>query len=327
MANFQDAIDRAAQAAPHSAVKEVPTVVLGRCLLVDGDYLNYYAAGNDECCPGRARQNAIEKIEALRVLTGSERVVVHLTSSDSNKGFRYSCATVKPYQGQRNTSRKPKNWRSLREWFTEYSGNQFKTVTWTDREADDGMAYHSQVLGPDLAAIATADKDMRMFSGVHIDWKTYDVTFVPSGCFSLVGSNGYLYGHKWFWQQLLQGDTADNIPGLPKYRKPNGKYGLLGEKTAAKFLSGATDNKEAFEVVSGLYRGYYGPGFEWSDRMAEQCTLLWMRTDRWASINDWTQVVPEDSSQGCQLIEASLRMKDRLDEELAYVEELSNKTE
>lgn len=327
MANFQDAINRAAEAAPHSAVREIPTLVEGRTLLVDGDYLNYYAAGNDDCSPGRARQNAIEKIDAFKALTGSDKVVTHLTSTDSNKGFRFSCATVKPYQGQRNTGRKPKNWRSLRDWFETYSGIQFKTKTWTDREADDGMAYHSQVLGPNLAVIATADKDMRMFSGIHIDWKTYDITHVPANCFALIGSNGKLYGHKWFWQQLLQGDTADNIPGLPKYRKPNGKDAALGEKTAEKFLAGVRDNEEALNVVAGLYRGYYGPGFDWADRLAEQCTLLWMRTDRGASINDWTQIVSQDANGGVELLNAAERLQARLDEELAYVAKLSNQAE
>ena len=254
---------------------------------------NYYAAGNDETDPGRARQNALEKIEAFKVLSGSERVVVHLTAPESNKGFRYVAATVKPYQGHRAGGRKPKNWRGLRDWLSTYTGDAFKVKVWTDREADDGMAYHATVLGPELAVVATADKDMRMFAGWHIDWHTYDRTFVPAGEFAKVGTNGKLYGHRWFWQQMLQGDTADNIPGLPKYVKPNGKAGALGEKTAEKLLAETGCNSSAFRVVRELYQNWYEA--EWAGAFAEQAVLLWMRTDKQAKCGDFMQVVPPES--------------------------------
>ena len=317
MTDYSDAINRAASAAPQDAPTPAPTMVQGRTLLVDADYLNYYAAGNDECSPGRARQNAIEKIDAFKAISGSERVVCHLTAPESNKGWRYAVATVKPYQGQREGGRKPKNWRCLRDWFETYNGSQFHTQTWTDREADDGMAYHSQVLGPNLAVIATADKDMRMFSGIHIDWKTYDITHVPPGCFELVVPTGKMYGHKWFWQQLLQGDTADNIPGLEKVRKPNGKFGPCGEKTAEKILLNTRDNADALNRVSAQYRGYYGR--QWADRLSEQAILLWMRTDKQSDIADWLQMAPDND----ELIQATLRHVEKVEQELVNVQRLS----
>ena len=304
MADWESAVAAAAAAAPQNKAEERPTVVSGRTLLIDGDYLAYYAAGNDETDPGRARQNALEKIEAFRVLSGSERVVMHLTASESNKGWRFVAATVKPYQGGRDGGRKPKNWRSLRDWLETYDGSAFKTKTWTDREADDGMAYHAAVLGSDLAVVATADKDMRMFAGIHIDWKTYDITVVERGEYRKIGANGKTYGPAWFWQQMLQGDTADDIPGLPKYVKPNGKLGPLGEKTAEKLLAITEDNVCAYWIVSDLYEGFYGS--EWEDRFFEQAVLLWMRTDKKAMCGNFLQVVPSENqgdfgASGCAL--------------------------
>lgn len=321
MTNFTDAINRAAEAAPQNAPTPVPDQVKGRTLLVDGDYLGYYAAGNDECSPGRARQNAIEKIDAFKALSGAEKVVVHLTAPESNKGWRYLLATVWAYQAQRSGSRKPKNWQSLREWFDTYDGTQFKTKVWTDREADDGMAYHAQVLGPELAVVATADKDMRMFSGIHIDWKTYDLAFVGANCFEYIGANGKLYGHKWFWQQMLQGDTADNIPGLPEYRKPNGKMGPIGEKTAEKFLAGCKNNEDCLRVVYALYKTKYQ--HDAAQRLAEQATLLWMRTGRAAEVDDWLQIM--DTTYRPELVDAAEIQRQRIGQELAYVAELSAK--
>ena len=272
-------------------MRPVPTVVGGRTLLVDGDYLAYYAAGNDDTDPGRARQNAREKIQAFCTFSGADRVVIHLTASTSNKGHRFAIAKTKPYQAQRS-GKKPRNWQHLRAWLETYQGDEFKTKLWYDREADDGMAYHAAVLGDTAAVIATADKDMRMFSGLHIDWQDYHVVHVNPGTFELVDEeSGKVFGHKWFWLQMLQGDTADNIPGLPFYVR-EGKPRRIGKATASKLLSNCANNRQAFDTVSGLYASFYKE--EWPERFAEQAALLWMRTDQRAELDDFLVVVPED---------------------------------
>lgn len=275
---------------PAHALSLVPVVVPGRVLLVDGDYLAYYCAGNDECEPGRARQNAIGRIESMKAAAGCERVVVHLTSPGSDKGGRYIIATVKPYQGKRGGGH-PKNWAYLREWMEGYKGDLFTTKTWGTREADDGLAYHAAVLGVDKAVIATADKDLRMVPAWHLSWREYTMTRLDQE-FAIVGDDGKLYGHKWFWMQVLQGDGADDIPGLPKYVTLDDKAKAMGEKTAEKFLAEATNDKEAITVVAALYRTFYKE--EWPDRLVEQMALLWMRRDRDAQIEDLLWVVHED---------------------------------
>lgn len=289
---LRSAVAKAAADTDHDRVISAPPMVKGRVLIVDGDYLAYYAAGNDDCEAGRARLNAIEKMDAFRALSGSERVVIHLTAPGSSKGDRFIAATVQPYQGQRG-GRKPKNWQVLREWMETYKGPSFKTKIWHDREADDGMAYHAAVLGPELAVIATADKDMQMFPGVHMDWQTYAITHVQPGCFRTHNEiTGKLFGHAWFWQQMLQGDQADHIPGLPYYIDAKGKPKRIGEKTAYAFLKDCTSDAEALEVVVELYQGYYEES--WADRLTEQAALLWMREDKHASLDDWVRIVPTD---------------------------------
>lgn len=289
---LEEAAQQAAadQPMPAHALSLVPVVVPGRVLLVDGDYLAYYCAGNDECEQGRARQNAIGRIESMKAAAGCERVVVHLTSPGSDKGGRYIIATVKPYQGKRGNGH-PKNWAYLREWMEGYKGELFTTKTWGTREADDGLAYHAAVLGVDKAVIATADKDLRMVPAWHLSWREYTMTRLDQE-FAVVGDDGKLYGHKWFWMQVLQGDGADDIPGLPKYVDAAGKVKLMGEKTAEKFLAQATNNKEAITVVAALYRTFYKEG--WPERLVEQMALLWMRRDRDADILDVMDVVAAD---------------------------------
>lgn len=283
MSWLDDAVASAAESQPMTTQHALHPVVLGRVLIVDGDYLAYYCAGNDETSPGEARRRAIDRLELMRDACGAEKVTVHLTSEGSTKGDRFIIATVKPYQANRNGGRRPKNWAYLRDWMEGYKGALFTTKTWGTREADDGMAYHAITLGTDLAVIATGDKDLRMVPAWHLGWRDWSLTRLGTE-FAVVGTNGLLYGTKWFWQQVLQGDTADGIPGLPKYVSA-GKAKLMGEKTAEKFLADATNDDEACRIVAALYASFYPD--EWADRLAEQMGLLWMRRDREAAVDDF----------------------------------------
>ena len=284
MSWLEDALAAAGEDAPQERIRLVPEKVPGRVLIVDGDMIAYSNAGNDETPPGLARQSALSRIETMRDMSGSEKVVVHLTSSASTKGDRHVIATVKPYQDHRKGSKRPKNWAYLRDWMETYTGDLFTVKTWGTREADDGIAYHATVLGVDKAVIATADKDMRMIPAWHLDWKTYGMTRLDQE-FEVIGENGKVYGHKWFFLQLLQGDSADNIPGLPKYVDKLGREKLIGEKTAEKFLAEATNDEQALILVSSLYHSYYGE-VDWADYLVEQMSLLWMRRDKEGSIDD-----------------------------------------
>lgn len=308
---LEDAQSRAASDAPQEAVPLYPAKVEGRTLLVDGDMIAYSNAGNDETPPGRARQSAIARIENLRDMSGCEKVVVHLTDNSSTKGDRYIIASVKPYQAHRSGGKRPRNWEYLRDWMQSYTGDLFTVKTWGTREADDGIAYHATVLGVDKAVIATADKDMRMIPAWHIDWSTYQLTRLDTE-FRKVGDNGKLYGHAWFWQQVLQGDAADGIPGLPKWVDRHNKEKLIGEKTAEKFLAEVSCDADAAIMVAALYKSYYPD--DWPDRLAEQMALLWMRRDREAAVDDfvgWFFYEPEDQFHRI-MFEAGQRLVERV---------------
>lgn len=280
-----DAIEAAAADAPPPPAA-IP-VLTGRSVHIDGDFLAYFAAGGDEMPVGIARRVCAERIEAFREMAGASKAIVHLTARASTKGERAFAATVKPYQGHRNKAKRPKNWEAMRDYL-EFAEVAWTRRMWADREADDGMALASyeSPMPDEFICIATKDKDMRMLAGRHINWDNYTEVIVPRGTYELIGDlDGLVYGHKWFWLQLLHGDTADNIPGLPRL---DGK--LCGPATAEKYLAGTTCNAEAFERVSKAYHGHYGDG--WSDRLAEQACLLWLRTDSAADPTDFLKVVP-----------------------------------
>lgn len=276
--------------------------VPGLTVHIDGDYLAYYASGNDECEPGTARMNAMSLIEKFMALTGACNAVVHNTARGCHKGERYLAATVKPYQGQRDSNRRPKNYPYMRELLLNYTGDVFRVKTWTTREADDGFGACSYfAIGnpaqAGYAALATADKDMRMLPGLHVDWTKLCLTTVKPGEYEVIGPNEKIYGLKWFWLQMLMGDAADNCPGLEKIKTGPGKFAKCGEKTALKLLNGIHNNPGAYYRVIELYREGYSdmPEGYAEDRFCEQASLMWMRTGPKANLIDFA----EHQGDGC----------------------------
>jgi len=266
--DFAALAKRAALTEPMS-VGAVP-ILHDRTLYLDGDGLAYYCAGNDDTELAEARQRLLTKVQGMQRASQAGRVVILLTGSGGHKGHRYAIARVKPYQAQRANSRRPKNWQGLRALLE--AGTFGEVIIDYDREADDrfGQFGHAD---PEHTVIGTQDKDMRMVPGYHLDWADNRMFYLAPGAYDAV-FNDKQFGLKWFWLQMLQGDTADHIPGLPKY-VAGGKPKLIGEKTAEEKLSSSTSSREAAEVAYLLYESYYGE--RWLVEMMEQAVLLWMR--------------------------------------------------
>lgn len=290
-----------------AAVKDIPMpgtayreTVVGRILLVDGDYAAYYHSGKDDTHWTKGRDEFLSRIAAARDATGSDLVEIHLSSPLCTKGDRYAIAFSKAYQSNRGGSSKPANWEAMREYLTNLSSPKVKTVVWEDREADDGVAYVSTEAAKNgrYHAIHTRDKDFRMFPGIHLDWTTFSTVEVPFGTFLKVGNNGKQFGHYWFWRQMLWGDGADAIPGCKG----------IGEKRSNEVLEGTVNNADAERVVKQLYKEKFGV-HKWADVYVEQAALLWMRNDVDASLGGFLQIM--DPTDG-DVSEAFFRMRERV---------------
>jgi hypothetical protein len=267
---------KAVAASPMSA-GAVP-VLQGRTLYLDGDGLAYYCAGNDDTLLGEARSRTADKIRGMAASCAAGQQAILLTGSGSHKGHRYAVARVKPYQGQRANSRRPKNWQGLRDLLADgYFGTS--TVSTTTAEADDLFGHHGH-RDPANTVIGTQDKDMRMVPGWHMDWVSNLMCYLPPDTYDFK-FNDKQFGLKWFWLQMLHGDTADQIPGLPWYMgkdaKGAGKLKAVGPVTAEAMLAETKCNVDALVVVHAAYKSYY------KERalveMMEQAVLLWMRRD------------------------------------------------
>lgn len=283
--------------AAHAIEPQGVPVVKGRRVHIDADMLAYQCGGNDETDVATSRRILKNKIDLFKDAAGAESILLHMTASGSTKGDRAVIAYTKPYQGQRK-GRRPKNWQYLRDYMADGLAGPIKQ--WYDREADDGFGFISAQCHGDV--IATRDKDMQMLPGLHLNWDTYELVDVKPDVFG-VELGGKMYGHRWFWTQMLWGDGADNIPGLPKH--PDFPRGV-GEVAAGKLLAFAHDDDSAAQAVAQAYKAHWGD--EWADRYVEQASLLWIRRTQQAPIHEWSQFLPV----GPQLTAAVERMLTRV---------------
>ena len=281
----------------HSASSiDIPEQVKGRTVHIDADFLAYqvtFEKEGEEKTYEDMQHNAEVAVDTLRSLAAAEYVHLHLTPSTSNKGGRYLHAIQKPYQGNRLDKPKPRYLGIMREWLAKrYPGTLHQFC-----EADDGMSSCQYAAiregNRNLSIIASKDKDLNMVPGLHLNWETGEIVDADDFGYvehdkdknKLVG-----FGQKFFWAQMLVGDTADNIQGLPvvpgrimniikptaeidkamlvmanpnatpaqkakaKEKYDGRKPGQCGPATAINLLKQLTSHKQAFTYIRDLYR-------------------------------------------------------------------------
>lgn len=212
-----------------------PPQVKGRIAQIDADFMAYQVSAEskaeldpDDPTPrktlGDMFHNAREAVDHIRLMAGAERAVLH-TTLDPDKGGRTKIAIQKEYQANRkDRTNKPIHLDTIRSYLGSGCGDTtgvFKGRLWTDQEADDGMAQ-ALYADPKNNILCSADKDLLMVPGWKMDMSSYKVYEVTDhfGKIWIDDTKSTKkvkgYGTKFFWAQVLMGDTADNIQGLPE---------------------------------------------------------------------------------------------------------------
>lgn len=207
------------EAAAKSDSAKRPTVA-GRVLQYDADFGCYECAHLDETVAENFT-HLKKHVLIKQALAGAERVNVHLTLG--LKGGRDQIATVKPYQEQRSGKNEDVKVRvrELRCLLANYVTDSITPIANLYTEADDTLTAY-QLADIENSVIMSGDKDLWMVDGMHCDQKTgrmYKVEGYGETSFKEVGNlHPKLVGtgKSWFWHQMLMGDSADNIAGLPK---------------------------------------------------------------------------------------------------------------
>jgi DNA polymerase-1 len=115
-------------------------------------------------------------------------------------------------------------------------------------EADDLIGIAATKYGPDTV-VASIDKDMLQIPCRHFNFTRNEWTEVSE-----------LEGTKFFYKQILTGDSADNIVGL---------HGI-GPKKASTLIDGLNTEEEMWDCVVKMYNGDV-------ERVVENARLLWLR--------------------------------------------------
>lgn len=182
---------------------------------------------------------------------------------------RYAMAVTKPYKGTRNNP-KPIHFYNIAAYML---GNYNCVISRDGLEADDEICIAQiEALSKGIqTTICSRDKDLRICKGWHYSWECGKQAAMGPHHTDAYGSlhmrenkEVYGYGLKFFLFQMLTGDTADNIPGLPK----------IGKAKAYDLLSPISNKSEAITAVKNLYKEVLGD--QSKDYFLEQGSLLWM---------------------------------------------------
>lgn len=165
---------------------------------------------------------------------------LYLTNGKNN--FRNDIGVTAVYKGNR-PSKKPKHLKAVKQHFVDNWGAVFAE----GQEADDAIAIEATALNGD-GIIASLDKDFKQVSGWHYNFIKRIHEYVNEED-----------AIRFFYKQILTGDTADNIIGLYK----------VGPVKAGKMLKDCATEKEMYDVCVAAY--------ESEDRVLENARLLWLR--------------------------------------------------
>lgn len=228
---------------------------LGRVLILDGDgpcYAATFDSKKIDTAFRKFKSNVYEKM----FLCKADTARVHITPKGCLKNNRGMLLAEKPYQANRFNKQKPPLLEVLRSalatHFDEHSDIQIFPQFAV--EADDAMVQDMYTVSN--AVLHSDDKDLQIAPGFHYNKYNGRVETI-NGRFGHIGmytgnSSPKIIGRgtKFFWAQLLMGDTADNVKGLR--HDSSGK--LVGTTAAFKYLHHLTTEDAVANAVITQYR-------------------------------------------------------------------------
>lgn len=235
-------------------------------VLIDGDVLVYRCgfAGQESLAASLGNvKKTIYKILDKLCSHGEADIKVLLSSTDRSN-YRYDIARTREYKGNRKGAPKPEYYEEIRDYLMDHWNGRLIS----GEEADDALGI-AQTL---TSCIVSTDKDLNMIPGWHYNFvkeELYEITD-NDNLNLLVETKGKRKtykmdrgGIKWFYAQLLLGDTCDNIPGVKGYGPVKVHELLINIHTEV-------------ELAKAVYKVYTDNKLT-KERFLEVCDLAWIR--------------------------------------------------
>lgn len=229
--------------------------------IIDGDVLVYMSIwNNDTLEEGKAKFD--ELLIDVMSSTFSTDYVMAIGGPDN---FRVDL--FPDYKGNRKKAKdnRPDWFGDLKSWIVEHYDGCIET---DNCEADDMVRVWANECDEFNIprVVCSVDKDLHCIVGNHFNPRTRSIYQISEE-----------YAERFYWQQILTGDSTDNIPGLWK----------CGPVKAKKILAEAENHKELRDAVCRAYHDAHGE--EGYSYMTANGRLIHI----WRSIDDHFQVSEE----------------------------------
>jgi len=281
-------------------------------VLIDADVVAYWgSAGTDDMQPRVAERKCDIRMNQILDECRAGNYTAYLTGADN---FRDGIATLQRYKGNRydkNGKRiKPQPVHLMR--CKDYLVEEWNAIWAKNEEADDALSIHRSKYAPDDPnyIISTIDKDLLINYGYHHNMNTGKIQHVPveikpleiivktSKTTGKTSNKVEGVGLMFFYAQMLMGDAADWIKGLPKVTDDmkecwsDMRRGGCGAMTATHVLKDCVSELQLHMNVWFCYYSYwmehdykhwdtgkvFKAGIETARKQfIEQGQLLWMR--------------------------------------------------
>ena len=216
-------------------------------VLIDGDIVAYTSAFHAQA-GDNTQDEAKRKIDTtIRwTLTKTEATSHQVYLTGSNNYRQKVDVTYKAHR----TSPKP----SLLPWCREYLRWEWGAIVSQGEEADDLIAMEVARMDYTDVIVASVDKDFLQLGVPVYNWRK-DEMVEPTR----------EEGLQFFYKQILMGDSADNIKGIPG----------VGPKGAERLLEGVWDEQALYGICLGAYEG----AMLTEDDLIRNARLLWLRRE------------------------------------------------
>lgn len=194
-------------------------------------------------------------------------MTIYLTSDDRSN-FRYTLPSEVPYKDNRKSRTKPEIFHGLKQYVLEAGAEMAYGC-----EADDLIASAATTEG-ETSIIVSNDKDYRQVENCwHWETNEHEIPYFVTNPGYLVKRKAkktqlkvYGAGSKWFYYQVLAGDSGDHVPGIRG----------VGNAKAFDTLDSAVDEKDMWLRVKTLYE----ESGSTEQRAIENARLLWLRRSK-----------------------------------------------